>query len=89
MTMTCKPCRVTYEGQRYQISRDGSVWLVAGPGYAEGAVHFAHPEPADLALAVRREAARQRRNRNARDRHEALTGLGLRRAPGGAFGGYE
>ena len=41
-----------------------------------------------LAKAVRHEAARQRRNRNARERHQAMLDVGLVRVRGGVGGVY-
>ena len=79
--MTCKPCRVTVDGQRYFIAKDGQVYptwrnvaTVAGGVDTWSLGEALDPE---VTQRVRREAQRQRRNRNARERHEALTGLGL------------
>jgi len=41
------------------------------------------------AKTIRREAARIRRNRNARERNQAKRDLGLVQVKGGAFGGWE
>lgn len=89
----CTPCRVTYEGQRYQIEANGEVRVVAGPfedGSKASFVDTRYERPVDESLAklVRREASRQRRNRNSRERSQAMKDLGLKRAPGGAFGGW-
>lgn len=82
----CTPCRVTYKqlspselaGIRFYIQSNGDVF------YPDGSQ--LKPEFAKL---VRREASRQRRNRNARENNQAKRDLGLKRAPGGAFGGWE
>lgn len=83
--MTCKPCRVTYQGTRYQINKDGSVWIIHG---AIGSLYTSNPEPEAFAHVVRTEAARQRRNRNRRERHQAMTDLGLKRVRGNLGGVY-
>ena len=79
----CRPCRVTYQGTRYQIARDGTVrptWQLAGTDRGFGdSLDF------EAARAVRREAARQRRNRGARERHQVLRDLGLRRNLDGSY----
>ena len=67
---TYKACRVTFEGIRYEISGSGAVWPVLRE--MESA-----PPSKELAASVRIEAARQIRNRNARDRGEAMRDLGL------------
>ena len=79
--MTCKPCRVTYQGTRYQIERNGAVGLLPQGIYA--AMSENTPVEGELAKAVRAEAARQRRNRNARERSDALRSLGLIKTPYG------
>lgn len=77
--MRCKPCKVTYNGLRYQIHGNGDV-IMLGTNQYEHDAHAVYPE---LAARVRKEAQRQRRNRNARARHAALTSLGLKRTPYG------
>ena len=67
--MTYKPCRVTFEGVRYEISRIGEVRRI-WPAPDDSAT-----QNADLAARIRAEAARQRRNRNARERDD------VRRSP--------
>lgn len=66
----CTPCRVTYKqlsppelaGIRFQIDSTGRVWeIVSGQTVSE-----------TNAALVRREAGRQRRNRNARERNQAM-----------------
>lgn len=81
--MKCIPCRVTFEGRRYHVAANGAVTLVSGPGITEGTYHAVSPEPEELARLVRREASRQRRNRNARERHSVLRSLGLMKTPYG------
>lgn len=88
--MKCKPCRVTYQGARYEVSADGTVRptriidkLPPGPGWRPGRRVYDAPVAVDLAKAVRREAARQRRNRNARERADVLRSLGLKKTPYG------
>ncbi len=80
------PCRLTYEGFRYQINRDGSVHgqvnrdlAITAPGNMSPVID------ADVARAVKREATRLRRNRGARERHQALTDLGLKRNRDGSY----
>lgn len=75
--MTCKPCRVTFLGNRYHIDGAGNVRVAVIEG--ETPANIEHN--GSLAKAVRAEAARQRRNRNARERHQAMTDLGMRRTP--------
>lgn len=95
--MKYQPCFVTYEGFRYKIKADGSVF---GALAQDGSLavrneplknaFYMDPvvEPA-YAAEIRREAARQRRNRAARERTQSMKDLGLKRAKGGAFGGWE
>lgn len=98
----CTPCRVTYQGVRYQIEENGEVRRVTALNgeptpmdYISGSKMAANvrrdrptlSEPE--AKLVRREASRQRRNRNARERTQAMKDLGLVRTKGGAFGGWE
>lgn len=89
----CIPCRVTYNGQRYQIESNGSVRFVppvlAFPKGFEDTiksyqvVRGLYPEPESIAKLVRREASRQRRNRNARERNQAMRDLGMTKTPHG------
>lgn len=89
--MTCTPCRVTMKegpdaGKRYEISRDGSVryWSKElGPDNLPVGSKFSALEPEFIAKAVRAEAARQRRNRNARERNQAMRDLGMVKTPYG------
>lgn len=86
----CVPCRVTYNGQRYQIESNGDVRHVP---ISNGALMTAQevrsnldllkPEPESLAKLVRREASRLRRNRNARERNQAMRDLGMTKTPYG------
>jgi hypothetical protein len=93
--MKCTPCRVSLEGTRYAISVDGTVRPTRviteekTNAHARGTGEFfktrVYDAPVDRALAqrVRREASRQRRNRNARERHDACRSLGLTKTPFG------
>lgn len=81
--MTCKPCRVTFERNRYFIAKDGKVYptwqnIATVPG---GVNTWSLGAELDSVAAqkVRREAQRQRRNRNARNRSEVLRTLGMKR----------
>jgi hypothetical protein len=99
----CKPCRINYNGERYRIYADGSVSgaltldevkTLGLDGVAAVLKYEAEKLPRYLpssseAKTVRHEASRLRRNRNARERSEAMRDLGLKRAPGGAFRGWE
>lgn len=87
----CTPCRVTYRGYRYQINSDGSVRNISAYIEMESTARRRSPESYkfsevtalvpeerwDVAKEVRREASRQRRNRNARERNQALRSLGM------------
>lgn len=77
--ISCTPCRVRFNGTRYSVSANGLVRpiLLAEAG-ADGRTVYTHGPALDAAgaLAVRREAARLRRNRNARERHAALRAEG-------------
>lgn len=84
---TFDPCRVTYEGIRYQITHDGSVRSIAGTFTSFDGPWLLPSDP--LARHVRHEAGRLRRNCNARERTTAMKDLGLKRGTGGAFGGWE
>ena len=79
--MRCKPCKVTYQGTRYVIASDGTV-AVSSTGYCCSLVED------ELATRVRAEAQRQRHNRNHRERHQAMTDLGLKRVRGSLGGVY-
>jgi hypothetical protein len=82
--MKCKPCRVTYQGTRYQVNLDGSVFPIDRTAEAYSVVPAFGPQAgAHLAKLVRREASRQRRNRNSRERHQTMTDLGMKRTPYG------
>lgn len=85
----CTPCRVTYQGQRYQIERNGTVRTFQPPIIGVQTFELGAPESESVAKLIRREAARQRRNRNRREMDAAKRDLGLVCANGGAFGGYE
>lgn len=97
LPIQCTPCRVKYEGTRYRVYPDGSVSLsvqTAAQAMELGLKTVGelreydysqerHSPQSDLARQVRQEAARQRRNRNARERHAALKSLGLTKTPYG------
>lgn len=93
----CTPCRVTYAGERYRIYSDGSVSRTLahneisdlGLGTVRAVLDYEssklsrytpHSEDAKI---IRREAARLRRNRNARERNQAMRDLGLKHTPCG------
>lgn len=90
--ISCTPCRVRFNGTRYTVSANGTVRpiLLAEAGtFADGTFNgttvYTHGPALDAAgaLAVRREAARLRRNRNARERHAALRAEGYVKTPYG------
>lgn len=91
--MKCIPCLVSYEGFRYRIYADGRVCGVPGARRNDptppGASYTDAVWDPSYAREIIDESRRQRRNRRARQRHQAMQDLGLVRAPGGAFGGYE
>jgi hypothetical protein len=75
------PCRVTYQGHRYEVRADGTV-IPCRPmdvAFSEPA----EPVSADFAAAIRKDAARQRRNRQRRERDGALRSLGMIKTPYG------
>ena len=88
----CTPCRVLYNNESYRIYPDGSVSGSLSFSEAKdlgvGSVrdHLAYEaeklpryEPhSSEARTIRREASRLRRNRNARERRQAMKDLGLR-----------
>lgn len=74
--MKCKPCRVTFCDVRYHIACDGTVSVVNEYGLGP-------TTDRELDKQVRAEAARQRRNRNSRERNQAMRDLGLVRTPYG------
>lgn len=73
----CIPCRVTYEGNRWEVAADGHVRSISGV-FADFFGPWIHPN-SETAKKVRREASRLRRNRNARERHAAMRDLGMKR----------
>jgi len=84
------PCRVTYvDGARYQIEANGEVRPVLDGAKPAETRTACLPLPEHEAKPIRCEASRQRRNRNRRERDQAMRDLGLVRATGGAFGGWE
>lgn len=87
MNLRCKACRVTFNGTRYFIARDGQVFPTeflpsSQPGQT-GSWRLESAVDRELAQQVRREAQRQRRNRSARERADVLRSLGMTRT---AFG---
>ena len=93
--MRCNPCRVTYQGTRYAIAADGTVrpaLIIMEPVIDDEALPTGDlirtrvvgaPVDADLAKQVRHEASRQRRNRNSRERYQAMTDIGMVKTPYG------
>ncbi len=73
----CIPCRVTYEGQRYRIYKDGTVREIFMSQNGSTELGYGLPQSEISAKLIRREASRQRRNRNARERHQAMRDLGM------------
>lgn len=87
--MKCKPCRVTFEGVRYFVASDGQVYLtwqnVATVPGGKDTWSLGEPLAESNAKLVRAEASRQRRNRNNRERSQAMRDLGLRRNHNGSW----
>ena len=93
--MLCKPCRVTFEGIRYAVAKDGTVRptrIIEEPmtdGYANPTGDtcktrvYDAPVDAERATRIRHEAARQRRNRYVRERNQAMRDLNMTRTPFG------
>lgn len=94
----CTPCRVTYNGQRYRILSNGGVAETPTPQPKPADVGVAtiaellqweidnltwRDAHSTLAREVRHEASRLRRNRNARERNQALRSLGMTKTPYG------
>lgn len=81
------------KGTRFEIATDGTVRRysreLSSDGMTPIGTRFSAVECKEVAAAVRHEAARQRRNRAGRERTQMMKDLGLVRAPGGAFGGWE
>jgi hypothetical protein len=91
-----KTCRVTYQGQRYQINADGSVFagrtieepVTDGRAMPTGEImrtrlFDVRVSDETLVAAIRADAGRQRRNRSARERNQAMRDLGIVRTPYG------
>lgn len=83
----CTPCLVTYEGMRYHVHSDGRVFFYAVNVMADGSREGRDgSETSDsLAVTVRRHASRLRRNRNARERNQAMRDLGMKRTREGGW----
>lgn len=88
----CTPCRVRFRGIRYRIFSDGSAIETKQHDREIGTVgelrEWEYQQPrhdphSDLAQEVRREASRLRRNRNARERNQAMRDLGMTKTPYG------
>lgn len=83
----CTPCRVTYQGQRYQIEADGTVRRVSTyENIYQTPEDVLRSQPViseSIAKVVRKEASRQRRNRNTRERNAAMRSLGMTKTPFG------
>ena len=73
-----KPCRLTFDGRRYQIDARAVVSEISA-----NLGEFIQHADAALAVRVRCEAIRRRRNRANRERYSALCSLGLVRTAGG------
>ena len=76
--MTCKPCRVTHHGTQYQVLKNGNVQRLEN---GVSTIEYEAYQP--FAADVRAEVARQRRNRNARERSDVMRSLGLVKTPYG------
>jgi len=85
LPIKCTPCRINYKGQKYRILSDGSVTgtltesqmhelglpnIKAVLDYEVRELRLYGPHTPE-AKTIRREAARLRRNRNARERNQA------------------
>lgn len=87
--VSCTPCRVTYEGIRYQIESNGEVRPVHVNLQTGNSLPYSEVRestvalPDHLAKLVRREAARQRRNRANREKYQAMKDLGMVKTPYG------
>ncbi len=92
----CTPCRLTYNDRRYRIYVDGPVSESLPLSSAkdlglkslkdvldyESTLTRYDPHSSE-ARTIRREAARLRRNRNARERSQTMRDLGMKRTPYG------
>lgn len=93
----CTPCRINFSGKRYRILSDGSVAELPNPLPSPVELGLPSVEDvlqweldnliwnnprSDLARKVRREAARLRRNRNSRERAQAMRDIGMKRTCG-------
>lgn len=75
----CTPCRVQIGTLTYHIHSNGDVYIVKPITGADGE----RVQDVDDAKDIRRYAARLRRNRNARERHQAMRDLGMKQTPYG------
>ncbi len=80
-----KTTRLTFEGFRYQINKDGTVFAQMGALRNEptSAPFTDQVIDLDCIKAVKAEAARLRRNRSARERADVMRSLGMKRTPYG------
>jgi hypothetical protein len=78
--MNYKPCRVTFEGTRYEVSKDGTVRETS---VVAATRVYGPPVDSELASRVRKDAARQRRNKSARETSEVYRSLGMKKTPYG------
>lgn len=83
--MNVKPCKVMYEGQRYQIESNGAVYLIQLVDGTWVRADGLLPVSDSLSKKVRQHASRLRRNRNARERNQAMRDLGMKRTPYGCW----
>lgn len=73
-----KPCRLTFEGRRYQIDARALVSEISAT--TGDFIQFAADQ---TAIKVRCDASRRRRNRASRERYDGMRSLGLVRTAGG------
>jgi hypothetical protein len=97
--VTCTPCRLTIDSDRYRVYSDGSVSSALTLAEAERlglktvrevleyeSIHMARLTPDSLqAKTIRREASRRRRNRGARERYQTMRDLGMTRTRDGQW----
>jgi len=90
----CTPCRVKYLDTYYKIPANGEVretwstgeFFTSPSGKRTPVWQVAdEPETPNDARVIRREASRQRCNRNARERAQAMRDLGMTRTTSGQW----
>ena len=84
----CTPCRVKVDGAYYRVRSNGGVYRlhIVRQDLNGRPLEFTQEEFPLLATdarEVRREASRLRRNRNARERNQAMRDLGMVKTPFG------